>query len=56
MDLVDWWAVVDRLQVIGISRLVGSGIAVGMKMVIIFGGTLMILGVRKLTGKKTDDI
>ena len=56
MDLVDWWAVVDRLQVLGISRLVGSGIAVGMKMVIIFGGTLMILGVRKLTGKKTDDI
>ena len=56
MDLVDWWTVVDRLQVLGISRLVGSGIAVGMKMVIIFGGTLMILGVRKLTGKKTDDI
>ena len=56
MDLVDWWAVVDRLQVIGISRLVGSSIAVGMKMLIIFGGTLMILGVRRLTGKKTEDI
>ena len=56
MDLVDWWAVVDRLQMIGIPRLVGSGIAVGMKMVIIFGGTLIILGIRRFTGNKTEDI
>ena len=55
MDLFDWWAVVDRLQMLGIPRLVGSGIAVGMKMAIIFGGTLMILGIRRLTGNKTED-
>ena len=52
MDLVDWWAVVERLQMIGIPRLAGSGIAVGMKMVVIFGGTLLILEFRRLTGKK----
>ena len=56
MDLVDWWAVVDRLQMIGIPRLVGSGIAVGMKMALIFGGTLIILGIRRFTGNKTEDI
>ena len=38
MDLVDWWSVVDRLQRIGIPRLCGIGAAVGLKMVIIFGG------------------
>lgn len=52
MDLVDWWAVVDRLQMIGVPRLAGSGIAVGMKMVIIFGGTLLLLGLRRLKDKK----
>ena len=53
MNLVDWWAVVDRLQVIGIPRLAGCGIAVGTKMVIIFAGTLVIIGLRKRMGKNT---
>ena len=46
MDLIDWWAVVDRFQMIGIPRLAGCCAAVGMKMVIIFWGTLMITGLR----------
>ena len=44
MDLIDWWSVVDQLQVIGVPRLCGIGIAMGLKMVIIFGGTLIITG------------
>ena len=46
MDLIDWWSVVDQLQVIGVPRLCGIGIAVGLKMVIIFGGTLIITGLK----------
>ena len=54
MDLVDWWAVVDRFQMIGIPRLAGCCAAVGMKMVTIFGGTLMVTGLGKMIRKKTE--
>ena len=53
MDLIDWWSVVDRLQMIGAPRLCGIGAAVGMKMVIIFGGTLIIIGLKKIREKSS---
>ena len=52
MDLVDWWAVVAWLQTFGIPRLIGMGLAVGAKLLIIFGGTLIIVKLKKVMGKK----
>lgn len=54
MDLIDWWKVVDRLQMFGIPKLCGCVVAVGLKMVIIFGGTLIIIGLQNTMGKNTE--
>ena len=54
MDLVDWWAVVDWLQMFGIPELAGCGIAVGMKMAVIFAGTRMITELGKMIGRKRE--
>ena len=53
MDLIDWWSVVDRLNMAGIPRLCGIGVAVGLKMMIIFGGTLIIMRFKKIMEKNT---
>ena len=43
MDLVDWWGLVSKLQEEGVSRIAGCGIAVGLKMLVIIGCTLLIV-------------
>ncbi len=43
MNLVDWWAVVSWLQVIGVSHLTGCLLAVAIKMTVIIGITWLII-------------
>lgn len=46
MNLIDWWMVVDRLQIAGISRIIGCLIAVCIKIMFIIGGTILVVRIR----------
>ena len=54
MDLVDWRAVVDRLQRVGASRLFGCFLAVVIKMMLIIGWTVLIVRLKEKTVKASD--
>ena len=50
MDLIDWWAVVEALESMGITSLVCQVLAVCMKFLIIIGMTYLITKSRKFSG------
>ena len=50
MNLVDWWQVVDKLAEIGIPHPVGEAAAVGIKLIVIFGFSVLLL--MSKTGRK----